>query len=97
MKLKLYYYWNHPTYASKGSIEASTVDWRGFEALMTERFFLKEEEVEVPDCAEPSRNEISAELVKNLKAEKSEILAEAHKRVSQIDEKINQLLCLEAS
>ena len=97
MKLKLYYYWNHPTYASKGSIEASTVDFRGLAICMNQRVFIKEEEIEIPDCAEPSRNEISAELVKNLKAEKSEILAEAHKRVSQIDEKINQLLCLEAS
>ena len=97
MKLKLYYFWNHPPYMSKGNIEVSTIDWRETQCFMSERVFLKEEEADIPDCAEPSRDEINAELVKNLKAQKSEILAETHQKIARIDDKINQLLCLEKS
>ena len=97
MKINLYYFWTHPFCVSEGHVEVSTIDWRSSPACMKERVFIKEEEIEIPDCAQQTRNRINSKLVDNLKAEKAELLAETHLRVSKIDEKINQLLYLEAS
>lgn len=94
MKVKLYYFVS--IYSSEGKLEVSLCDYRTVDCLMKNRIYLDEKEIEIPDCELPSKQEICAGIVTNLRKEKAEIQAETHLKVSAIDEKINQLLCLEA-
>lgn len=96
MKIKLYYFYNGASYASDSErIEASTIDWRG--GCPGYRVFIKEEEVEVPDCAMPAKSEITNGIVATLKEKKATILAETHTEISRIDDEIHQLSALEYS
>ena|ERR1035437_8021994 len=94
MKLKLFYFYKTGYVAKDASpIEASTIDWRT--CSMMDRVFIQELEIDVPDCVEPSREEITNGIISDLTRQKNEILAETHRKVKVLDDKIQELLCIE--
>ena len=58
------------------------------------KMFIKTLELEVPDVGVPSDEEITHWLITGLRKEKEEILAATHIKVKEIDEQIQQLLCI---
>ncbi len=92
MKIKLYYYWYHPSWETEGTLDIWT---RNVTDAFDDRVFIKTEEVDIPDCGKPDQRFISTALTTRLQAEKAAILAETHKKVSAIDERISQLQALE--
>jgi hypothetical protein len=94
MKIKLYYFYNGASYISEADrMEVSTIDFRGEYQGM--RVFIQEIEHDVPDCATPSKEELANGMIAVLRQQKAAILAETHAKVSNIDDKIQQLLCIE--
>ena len=93
MKIKIYYFLR--SFMSESTVEASTSDMRGIDCLMTNRIFLEETEIEIPDVPVPGKAEICASMVRNLEKQKSDLQAATHLQLVVINEKINQLLCLE--
>ena len=90
MKIKLFYFYNGASYImNENKLEASTIDWRG--DYQGSKVFIKELEIDVPDCEVPTKEELASGMIANLKKEKNKILAETHKKVSEIEDKIMQL------
>ena len=59
------------------------------------RIFLHEAEVDLPCVELLSEKEVKLALVGGLRKAKDQVQAEAHIKTQQIDEKIQQLLCIE--
>lgn len=90
MKIKLFYFYNVPSYVRDvDRLEASTIDWRG--DYQGAKVFIQELEIDVPDCEVPTKEELASGMIANLKKEKNNILAETHKKVSEIEDKIMRL------
>ena len=94
MRIKLYYFLN--TFMSTGEVEVNSSDIRAVDCLMTDRIFLTEMDVEVPDVPVPSKQEICAGMVASLEKQKVDLQAKTYIELTEIDDKINQLLCLES-
>ena len=94
MKIKLFYFYNTGYVMDEEKhMEVTSIDWRG--AYQGDRVFIQELEVDVPDCDVPSKEELANGMIEVLKEQKKSILAETHRKVSAIDERIQQLLCLD--
>lgn len=88
VKIKIFLHWQHNTYKDS-PWEIWSCDMSGsFKdcVLVGER----EVEVEVPDDFDPRPGMIDA-----LKKQKTQVLAEAQRKATQIEERIQQLLCIE--
>ncbi|HEY6019527.1 MAG TPA: hypothetical protein VIY48_06390 [Candidatus Paceibacterota bacterium] len=92
MKIKLFYHWQQYDWQEEGQLYISTVDISEHDKYST---LLKVEEVDIPGFVKPSKETLRSGIVKRLEQEKKELLADTHLRVSMIDEKINQLTCIE--
>ena len=90
MKKTFYVYWNQWDWADKGDFEF----WHVKVAESSSRFFLKEVELEIPEIELPTRDQIARLKVTALESERQAILAETHKKVAVIEEKIRQLSAL---
>ena len=91
MKIKTFVYWQQWSFESNGRVAIYSSDMGGSDYL----FPIGECEVEIPDITEPTENERRQFVKGALEKQKKAILAETHKKVSDIDDKIAQLLCIE--
>ena len=57
--------------------------------------FLKSVEVEIEDITAPSREHVAKAKVASLRADRNAIMADTQKKLNAIDDKIQQLSCLE--
>ena len=90
MKIKLFYFYDGASYIrDENRIEASSIDWRG--DYQGDKVFIKELEIDIPDCEAPTKEDLASGMIANLKEEKNKILAETHKKISEIEDKIMQL------
>lgn len=93
MKVKMYLHWTKDYLFPEGKFELWPIEMTS----CPDKMFLEEMEVEVPDTAAPTQEEITTWLVTKLRKQKEAILAETHMQVSKIEEQIQQLLCLPSS
>lgn len=94
MKIKLFYHWRQYEWQTveQGELSVASYDCTRHDQNCT---LLKVEEVEVPDCIKPSEEDVRSGLVNRFEQEKQTILAETHRKVAILDEKIRQLTCIE--
>jgi len=90
MKIKLYVYWQQYDFEETGKLEF----WHCEIGENTNRLFIREIEVDVPDIELPTHEQMARIKVAALQSEKKAILAECHQKISVIDDKIQQLLSL---
>jgi hypothetical protein len=93
MKIKLYYYFNPSPIHDEEFVEVSMHERS--KQYWPNLVFLERKEVEVPDVDVPSMQELTEKIIDNLKEQKKEIMADTHLKIKVIDEKINELLCIE--
>jgi hypothetical protein len=94
MKVTLFYFYDAGIFVDKSKrVYASTIDWRG--KYQGDRVFIKKVEIDAPDCDEPTKADIANSLIATLNDKKKSVLAECHEKVSEIEEEISNLLCLD--
>ena len=95
MKIKLYFFHEQWVFEKEGKI----VPWhiKVDDELTGNRIrvFLCEHEVDVPDVVPLPEIEIKQIMVSGMRQEIKDIQADTHMKVKQIEERIQQLLCLE--
>ena len=90
MKITLYVYYLQYDWDEVGRLE----HWDSRLPDSSDRFFIEEVVVDVPDTKIPSRDQIARIKVCALEKDRQEILAEMHMKLKKIDEKINELSAL---
>lgn len=95
MKLKLYLYHQQWWFDNDGSIVAFTVKLDDETTGPRLRIFLGERDVEVPDIELLGESEIKQIMVDGLRKQKTQLQANTHVKLKEIDDKIQQLLCIE--
>ena len=91
MKTKLYFYHIQWPFSSESRIEISSEEYENAEY----RTFICSHEVDLPEVAALTENEKAAALIKVFQDEKKDLQAKTHIKLTELDDKINQLLCLE--
>ena len=86
-KVTFYVYWRQYSWESEGRLSFWDTKINDSEDCM----FLKEVELMVPEIELPSRDQIARIKVTALESERQAILAETHRKVQVIEEKIRQL------
>ena len=61
----------------------------------SDRVFIREIELDIPDVGLPTRDQMARIKVTALESERQAILAETHRKVQVIDDKIRQLSAIE--
>jgi len=89
MKIKLHYYYSPHTEEIDVSLHERSKEYFGEYPL------IQVLDVEVPDCEMPSNDVLRGKVADSLREEKARLLAECHQATKAIDEKIQQLLCLD--
>lgn len=92
MKVKLWVYWN----TRDGCADVSSFDRDLSEWYNSHLILIGTEVVKIADVREPDPVYVRGILVQNLQDKKVDIQAAAHMKIKAIDEKIQELLCLEA-
>lgn len=94
MKIKLYYYWDTASYMKGKEISVSTHERDLSSSCWSNYILLQELEVDVPDCAPPTREDQIACLMETLDKQEADINAKAFVMLNAIKEKRQQLLAL---
>lgn len=92
MKVTLYVYWD----SILGEADATTYKRNLSESYNSNLVLLRIEGIEIDDVEKPSDEFLRGKLVASLQGQKSTIQADAHMKIKAIDEKIQELLCLES-
>lgn len=95
MKIKLYFYHEQWLFEDTPTITAWHVKIPEELTGSRLRIFLCEHEVEVPDVIPLPEAEVKSIMVSGLRQEAKDLQAETHMKLAKIEEKIQQLLCLE--
>ena len=93
MKIEMLYYFD-PSAPKERQIVASMFERDT--KYWPELVLIEKRNIEIPDVDIPSKEFITLTVISNLNEQKTQILAETYKKVSVIDERINQLLCIES-
>jgi hypothetical protein len=95
MKIRLYFYQEQYSWELTPRINVFTqpTDLNDVETIS--RIFIMEYEVDVPDLDFLPVDTVRKNLVAVLCEKKKEIKAETHMKLSEIEDKIQQLLCIE--
>jgi hypothetical protein len=93
MKIEMLYYFD-PSAPEERQIVASMFERDT--KYWPELVLIEKRNIEIPDVDIPSKESITKTVISNLNEQKTQILAETYKKVSVIDERINQLLCIES-
>jgi hypothetical protein len=93
MKIEMLYYFD-PSAPEERQIVASMFERDT--KYWPELVLIEKRNIEIPDVDIPSKEYITLTVISNLNEQKTQILAETYKKVSVIDERINQLLCIES-
>lgn len=92
MKLQVHIYWRQHDWEEKGGFIASQCPSHIYSD--ENHFFIKSIDVEVGEIEPITRDQVARAKVAALESERQEILAESHKKVAAIEEKIRQLSAL---
>jgi len=96
MKIKLYFYQEQYNWENTPRIGVFTYKISGPNEIESmSRIFIMESEVEIEGLDFLPESVVRNEMVSDLRARKNKIQAETHKKLSEIDDKIQQLLCIE--
>ena len=95
MKLKLYLYHQQWTFDKEGEIAVFSFKMDDDTTGPRLRIFIGEYDVEIPDVEVPDEAEIKQIMVGGLRKQKETLQAETHVKLKEIDDKIQQLLCIE--
>lgn len=95
MKIKLYLYHEQWSWESEPTIIAWHMKVPDETTGSKLRIFLCEHEVEVLDVFPLPEAEIKSIMVTGLRQEAKDLQAETHVKLAKIEEKIQQLLCIE--
>jgi len=95
MKIKLYLYHEQWAYDKEGKIAAWDVDLPDDISTSRVRVKIGECEVDIPDVELLGERELKQIMVDGFRKEKAELQAETFVKLKAIDDKIQQLLCIE--
>lgn len=88
--VKAFLHWEHSTWEEKPQFRFWPNDMSGLNDARRQFISAHEVEVEIPDDFDPVTG-----IVKALKAQKQQVLADAHVKANQIEDEIQKLLCIE--
>ena len=92
MKLELHYHWRQYDWEDEGHMVCATHDLAEFDHSC---ILLKVIEIEAPDVAPPSHEQVIKHRTAKLKEEKEKLLAETQIKLNVIEDKIRQLQSIE--
>jgi hypothetical protein len=95
MKIRLYFYQEQYSWERTQRINVFTQPIDRNDVKTISRIFIMEHEVDIPELDFLPVDTVRKNLVAGLREKKKEIQAETHKKLSEIDDKIQQLMCIE--
>jgi hypothetical protein len=95
MKIKIYLYHEEWSYSDEAKVVPWHIKFDDEISASRIRLFIKEVEVEIPDVKPFEKEAITKRMVNGLEKEKEAIQAETHIKLKAIDDRIQQLLCIE--
>jgi hypothetical protein len=91
MKQIFYVFWQQYSWEAEGIF----IFWHAKITDSEDCFFIREIELDIPEIELPSREQVARLKVTALESERQAILAETHRKVQVIDDKIRQLSAIE--
>jgi hypothetical protein len=95
MKIKMYFYHEQYSWEKNGRIGIWTSKINDSADESSIRVYLAEQEIEIPELKMLTEMQVKQVFIEGLKNLKKELQAETHVKMQKIDDKIQQLLCIE--